>query len=82
MFGRLLDVLETIQRDLPIIFPVHPRTRNNLKTSGLERAGRRCVAEKFSTSAIVTEHVRVIEEVLSSLPERNRKTEAERRYDR
>lgn len=30
VFGRLLDALEVVQRDLPIIFPIHPRTRNNL----------------------------------------------------
>jgi UDP-N-acetylglucosamine 2-epimerase (non-hydrolysing) len=30
VFGRLLDAIEVIQRDLPIIFPIHPRTRNNL----------------------------------------------------
>jgi UDP-N-acetylglucosamine 2-epimerase (non-hydrolysing) len=30
VFGRLLDALEVVQKDLPIIFPIHPRTRNNL----------------------------------------------------
>jgi UDP-N-acetylglucosamine 2-epimerase (non-hydrolysing) len=35
IFGGLLDAFEQIQRDLPIIFPVHPRTRNNLAGSGL-----------------------------------------------
>ena len=34
-FGRILDALEVIQRDLPIIFPVHPRTRAILKQSPL-----------------------------------------------
>lgn len=35
VFGKLLDGLEVIQRDVPIIFPVHPRTRNNLARLGL-----------------------------------------------
>ncbi len=30
VFGRLLDALEVVQRDLPLVFPIHPRTRNNL----------------------------------------------------
>jgi UDP-N-acetylglucosamine 2-epimerase (non-hydrolysing) len=34
-FGRILDALDVIQRDLPIIFPVHPRTRAILKQSPL-----------------------------------------------
>ncbi|MBL0276930.1 MAG: UDP-N-acetylglucosamine 2-epimerase (non-hydrolyzing) [Anaeromyxobacter sp.] len=34
----LLDALEVIQRRLPIVFPVHPRTRKRLAESGL--AGR------------------------------------------
>jgi len=35
VFGRLLDALEVIQKDLPIIFPIHPRTRKNLSRSSL-----------------------------------------------
>jgi UDP-N-acetylglucosamine 2-epimerase (non-hydrolysing) len=30
VFGRILDALEVIQEDMPIIFPIHPRTRKNL----------------------------------------------------
>jgi UDP-N-acetylglucosamine 2-epimerase (non-hydrolysing) len=37
VLGGLLDAFEEIQRDLPIIFPVHPRTRNNLAGSALAR---------------------------------------------
>lgn len=30
VFGRILDALEVIQNDMPIILPAHPRTRRNL----------------------------------------------------
>jgi UDP-N-acetylglucosamine 2-epimerase (non-hydrolysing) len=33
--GRLLGALKTIARELPIVFPVHPRTRKNLERFGL-----------------------------------------------
>lgn len=32
VFARILDALEVIQHDLPLLFPMHPRTRNNLQT--------------------------------------------------
>ncbi len=35
VFSRLLDALEAIQRDLPIVFPIHPRTLKNLDKLGL-----------------------------------------------
>jgi len=35
VFARILDALEVIQRDLPIAFPIHPRTRKNLPKLGL-----------------------------------------------
>jgi len=41
VFGRLLDALEVIQQEMPVVFPIHPRTRKNLDTSPL---GRRLVA--------------------------------------
>jgi len=31
VFSRILDALEIIQNDMPILFPIHPRTRRNLK---------------------------------------------------
>lgn len=33
--GRIADALEVIQQDLPTVFPMHPRTRNNLARLGL-----------------------------------------------
>lgn len=36
VFSRLLDAIEVIQKDMPIIFPIHPRTRNNLGKLGLK----------------------------------------------
>jgi UDP-N-acetylglucosamine 2-epimerase (non-hydrolysing) len=35
-FGRIADALRVIQEDLPIIFPIHPRTRNNIGKLGLQ----------------------------------------------
>ena len=35
-FSRILDALEIIQKELPILFPIHPRTRKNLAALGLK----------------------------------------------
>ena len=35
-FSRILDALRVIQEDIPIIFPLHPRTRRKLREMGLE----------------------------------------------
>ncbi len=35
--GKLLDMLNEIGRDLPVLFPVHPRTRERLDRFGLTR---------------------------------------------
>lgn len=35
VLGGILDALEAIQRDLPILFPIHPRARKMLESSGL-----------------------------------------------
>jgi len=37
VFGRILDALEVIASDLPIVFPVHPRTRRALEAGPLGR---------------------------------------------
>ena len=35
VLGRLVDVLSDISRDLPILFPCHPRTRFKLESFGM-----------------------------------------------
>ncbi len=37
VFGRILDALAVIGQDLPIVFPVHPRTRRALEAGPLGR---------------------------------------------
>ncbi|MDR2642016.1 MAG: UDP-N-acetylglucosamine 2-epimerase (non-hydrolyzing) [Planctomycetaceae bacterium] len=37
IFGGLLDAIEEIQNDMPIIFPIHPRTKNNISVLGFEK---------------------------------------------
>jgi UDP-N-acetylglucosamine 2-epimerase (non-hydrolysing) len=37
VFGRILEALEVIQNDMPIIFPIHPRTRQNLASFHLSK---------------------------------------------
>ncbi len=36
VFSRILDALEVIQKDMPILFPVHPRTRKKILSLGLQ----------------------------------------------
>jgi len=38
VLGRILDAVEAIQREMPVVFPVHPRTRGSL--SGTELGKR------------------------------------------
>ncbi len=35
IFARILEALDQISRDLPVVFPMHPRTVHNLKRLGL-----------------------------------------------
>jgi UDP-N-acetylglucosamine 2-epimerase (non-hydrolysing) len=37
VFSRIIDALEIIQKDMPVIFPIHPRTKQNLKSFNLEK---------------------------------------------
>ena len=37
VFSRILDALEIIQKDMPVIFPVHPRTGRNLYSTSLAK---------------------------------------------
>jgi len=34
VFGRLLEALEFVQRQMPVVFPIHPRTRKNIANMG------------------------------------------------
>lgn len=36
VFSRILDALEEIQKNLPVLFPVHPRTRKNISALGFQ----------------------------------------------
>lgn len=36
-FSQIVDALEEIQKDMRLVFPIHPRTRNNIKNSKLEK---------------------------------------------
>lgn len=46
-FSRILDALEVIQKDLPILFPIHPRTRKNPSKLGLQQRVERLHALHF-----------------------------------
>jgi UDP-N-acetylglucosamine 2-epimerase (non-hydrolysing) len=35
-FGEIVTAFETIQKEIKLVFPIHPRTRNNIKKTSLE----------------------------------------------
>jgi UDP-N-acetylglucosamine 2-epimerase (non-hydrolysing) len=37
VLGQLLDALDVVQREMPVIFPIHPRTRKNLAAGAMGR---------------------------------------------
>jgi UDP-N-acetylglucosamine 2-epimerase (non-hydrolysing) len=36
-FGQIIGAFEEIEKEMKLVFPIHPRTRNNIKGSELER---------------------------------------------
>jgi UDP-N-acetylglucosamine 2-epimerase (non-hydrolysing) len=42
-FGEIISAFEVIEKDIKLIFPIHPRTRNNMKGTGI---GKRVEAMK------------------------------------
>lgn len=38
--GSMLRALGTLSKDLPVVFPVHPRTRERMRAAGLESSNR------------------------------------------
>ncbi len=36
-FGEIVTAFETIEKDIKLVFPIHPRTRNNIKGTNLEK---------------------------------------------
>jgi UDP-N-acetylglucosamine 2-epimerase (non-hydrolysing) len=41
MLSRIIDTLLRLSHDLPLLFPIHPRTRNRLKELGIHTDGAR-----------------------------------------
>ncbi len=37
VFSAILDAVDVVQQDMPIVFPIHPRTRKNLDSLGLRQ---------------------------------------------
>ena len=37
VFGRIVDALEVIAKRMPVVFPIHPRTRKNIESADVGR---------------------------------------------
>ncbi len=57
VFAGLLDALEVVAADLPIVFPCHPRTRNNIAKLGF--ADRIAAVSNFVPETLTQEVVEV-----------------------
>ena len=62
-FRRILDAVLTIAAELPVVFPVHPRTRQRLKEFGVDVAGGRLILTEplgYIDFLSLTSHARLI----------------------
>jgi UDP-N-acetylglucosamine 2-epimerase (non-hydrolysing) len=61
--GRLLEVMRRIAKRLPIVFPMHPRTRERLQKSGLTLDGQgllACDPMGYVDFLSLTSHARIV----------------------
>jgi UDP-N-acetylglucosamine 2-epimerase (non-hydrolysing) len=62
-FRRILDAVVTIAAELPVVFPVHPRTRQRLKEFGVDVPGGRLILTEplgYIDFLSLTSHARLI----------------------
>jgi UDP-N-acetylglucosamine 2-epimerase (non-hydrolysing) len=62
-FRRILDAVVTIAKELPVVFPVHPRTRQRLKEFGVDVAGNQIILTEplgYIDFLSLTSHARLI----------------------
>jgi UDP-N-acetylglucosamine 2-epimerase (non-hydrolysing) len=62
VLGRILGAVQTIARDMPVVFPVHPRTRARLQSLGSTAVGDVILTEPlgYLDFLSLTAHARVI----------------------